>query len=192
MNTFKKFRCAECGGTVELAPPNGRTLEYMRGYQVRIPDDFSIPTCANCGEIYILPEIEEKLYPILEQQSLRLQALHYRDLVDFLMKRYQIKQLDIVRACGVTPAYLSQVLNGKRAASATLTRLLEAYVVCDAEFLRHLEGRQWSNATTLIRPHEFRNAQWKNAYGSQTNSNWTANKNEVRVPFFSAGEDQAA
>lgn len=183
MNNYEKFHCTECGGIVELTPPNGRTIEYMRGYEVRIPDEFPIPTCTNCAEIYILPEIEERLYPILEKQCLKLQAQHYRELVDFLMKRHKIKQLDIVRTCGVTPAYLSQVLNGKRAASATLTRLLEAFVMCEAEFIRHLERRPWSAATTLIRPWEFRNSHWEKSPTSQMTANWApSEKIQRRAP----------
>lgn len=145
MNAFKKFTCSECGGTVDMSRGTGRTRNYSRGYDVPIPDDFLIPTCNRCGDIYVLPEIEGELNAILEKRFLRMQAAHYRELVDVLMKRHGVKQLDIVRACAVTPAYLSHVLNGKRVASTTLTRLLEAFVACEAEFNRHLRGDSWAS-----------------------------------------------
>lgn len=145
MKAFKKFSCAECGGAVDLSPSNGRTLEYAQGYDVPIPNEFMIPTCSRCGEMYIVAELEEELYPVLEKQFLQMQAAHYRELIDILIKRHGVKQLDIVRACAVTPAYLSHVLNGKRVASTTLTRLLEAFVACGAEFERHRKGRHWSS-----------------------------------------------
>jgi hypothetical protein len=144
MNAFKKFSCAECGGTVDMAPGVGRTREFSRGFSVPIPDDFLIPTCGRCGELYVLPEIEQKLNAVLRKRLLQMQADHYRTLVDILMCRNGIKQKDVVRACGVTPSYMSHILNGKRRASTTLTRLLEAFVVCNAEFMRHVEGRRWS------------------------------------------------
>lgn len=124
MNTFKKFRCAECGGTVDLAPPNGRTIEYMRGYPVRIPDEFPIPTCTNCRKIYIPPEIEEQLYPILEKQSLQLQAEHYLEIVQNLVSKYKISEKDIAIYCGISLGDFLNFKNGNKMAPLMLTRLL--------------------------------------------------------------------
>jgi hypothetical protein len=144
MNTFKKFTCSECGGTVDMSRGVGRIRNYSRGYKVPIPDDFLLPTCNRCGDIYVLPEIQGELNAILEKRFLEMQAAHYRDLITILVRKHGVRHQDIVRACGITPAYLSHVLNGKRVASTTLTRLLEAFVACDSEFLRHLRGQHWS------------------------------------------------
>ncbi len=190
MKTFKKFTCAECGGTVDLAPPKGRTIEYMRGYDVPIPEEFLIPTCSRCDEIYIVGELEETLYPILEKQCLRMQAEHYRELVEILIRRHGVKQQDIVRACAVTPAYMSHVLNGKRAASTTLTRLLEAFVVCESEFGRHLERRHWSKLMTIVHSYkasEFRELKWGKAQTPQSTPQWTVKTQTANRPLTSRG-----
>lgn len=166
----------------------GRTREYSRGYNVPIPDEFAIPTCMRCGEIYIVPELEDTLYPILEERFLKMQAEHYRKLVEILVRRHGVKHRDIVRACGVTPAYMSHVLNGKRAASTTLTRLLEAFVVCDSEFVRHLEGRHWS--AIKLGPYDVKVAQTREATWRDTDEDpkssvrkssrrWLANDNDL-------------
>jgi transcriptional regulator with XRE-family HTH domain len=144
MSTFQPFHCGECGTTVQLATGSGRTREYVRGYNVPIPDDFEIPTCPNCGEIYVVPEVAEELSAVLRREFLRLQQRHYRQMVKILTERHGVAQKDIVQACGVTPSYLSHVLAGKRQASVTLTRLLEAFVANPAELDRHLEGHPWS------------------------------------------------
>lgn len=144
MSEFKKFSCGECGGTVEMVPSRGQTLPYVRGYEVPIPDGFEIPICKKCGEIYIITEIEKDLWPLLKTRFLQMQAAHYRELTRILVERHGVKHHDIVRACGITPAYMSHVLNGKRVASTTLTRLLEAFVACGAEFERHRQGQHWS------------------------------------------------
>lgn len=144
MSSFQSFRCSECGSPVALSRGAGRTREYARGYHLPIPDDFEIPTCTGCGETYIIPEIAKRLDGILRRVYLRMQAAHYRELVDILIERHGVTQRDIVRACGVTPSYLSHVLAGKRQASTTLTRLLEAFTADRREFERHLADRPWT------------------------------------------------
>jgi ribosomal protein S27AE len=144
MSTFKSFTCGECGHSVRLATGPGRTSEYAPGFHVSIPDDFPIPTCPNCGEVYILPDFADRLEPIFRAEFLRAQSGHYNELVRILMLRHNATKRDIVRACSITPSYLSHVLAGKRQASTTLTRLLEAFVANGAEFERHVNGRPWT------------------------------------------------
>ena len=136
--------CAECGKLVRLLKGSGRTREYVRGVPLPIPDDFLIPTCTSCGETYITEDVSSKLDPILKKQYLKLQSEHFRRLTNILMRRHGITQREIVRVCGITPSYLSHVLAGKRQASTTLTRLLEAFVDSRSEFERHLKGQPWS------------------------------------------------
>lgn len=138
---FKPFTCGECGNRVTLRTGKGRTREFARGFPVPIPDDFALPTCVSCGETYHLPEIDRKLDPICRAETCKAQALHYRRLVDLLMERHGITQRAIVRACGITPSHLSHILGGEQIASTTLTHLLEAFMACEQEFQRHLDGR---------------------------------------------------
>lgn len=90
------------------------------------------------------PELELRLAARWRREFLFAQAAHFRRLVDILSLRDGVTQKDIVRACGVTPSFFSRVVNGRRKASLTLTRLLEAYVECQSEMRRHLEGRPWT------------------------------------------------
>jgi hypothetical protein len=144
MNEFKPFTCGECGRAVKLENGVGRTWEYAPGFTAQVPDDFLLPTCSGCGEIYSIPGISEKLDFVLRKQFLESQARHYEKLVRILMLRHHATKRDIVRACGITPSYLSHVLAGKQPASATLTRLLEAFVADGSEFDRHVDGRPWT------------------------------------------------
>lgn len=142
------FPCAECGRPVVLMTGSGRTREYVRGCRLPIPNDFQIPTCTGCGEVYMTEELSAKLDPLLRKQFLLLQSAHYRQLVSILIRRHGVTQRDVVRTCQVTPSYLSHVLSGKKQASATLTRLLEAFVACPSEFRRHLADLPWADPTT--------------------------------------------
>jgi len=173
MSQFQKFTCSDCGGTVDLNSGTGRTREYSRGFKVPIPDDFVLPTCSRCGEIYVLPEMEAKLTAVLRKRFLEMQSSHYRELVDILALRNGVKQMDIVRACGVTPSYMSHILNGKRKASTTLTRLLEAFAVCNTEFMRHVEGRHWSSFN--VTPYQIRSRR----HGHTPAPMWNASQNDV-------------
>lgn len=197
MNTFKKFTCSECGGIVEMSCGVGRTRQYSRGYRVPIPDDFLIPTCGRCGDIYVLPEFEGELNAVLEKQFLKMQAQHYRELISTLTRCHGVKQHDIVRACGVTPAYLSHVLNGKRKASTTLTRLLEAFVACDSEFVRHLKGQHWLSrkarlyAITVPKIQESaKQAAWSTEDNHSVTTQWASTEQDKT--FASGPLDHAA
>lgn len=158
---LEEFSCAECGKRVVPKTGPGRTREYVRGCRLPIPDDFPIPTCTGCGETYMTAEISAKLDALLREKYLLLQSDHYRRLVSILVRRHGVTQKDIIRTCQVTPSYLSHVLAGKKQASTTLTRLLEAFVACPSEFKRHLEEIPWSmprQPSPVRRP--TREAQW--------------------------------
>lgn len=144
MKQFRSFLCSECGHDVRLEPGTGRTHEYLRGVVLPIPDEFELPTCSHCGEIYAIPEVSRKLDALLRKVYLDRQAKHYRVLVTVLCIRHGVTQKDVEAACAVTPSYLSHVLAGRKQASVTLTRLIEAFVADGAEFDRHLAGHPWT------------------------------------------------
>lgn len=60
-------RCAVCGGSVQLLALAGRTRELRHGIDLPIPEDFEIPTCSQCGEEYMTPEISGPLDQLLEE-----------------------------------------------------------------------------------------------------------------------------
>lgn len=59
------FRCWHCGGRVRGAVGTGRTRLYMGGVERPIPDDFELPTCEICGEVYTDPLIEQRLDAVI-------------------------------------------------------------------------------------------------------------------------------
>ncbi|WP_437486628.1 helix-turn-helix transcriptional regulator [Sorangium sp. So ce1014] len=87
---------------------------------------------------------------MLRKQFLKIQSSHYRELIDILVQRHCVTQKDIVRACAITPSYLSHVIAGKRQASTTLTRLLEAFVADNGEFERHIHGKPWKRTLSTV------------------------------------------
>jgi len=98
MMKFEPFTCSECGSQVVPKTGTGRMREYSPGFPVPIPDNFPLPTCEGCGEVYFSPEVTDKLFPILKKETLKAQAQHYRHLVDILISRHGTTQKEIGRA----------------------------------------------------------------------------------------------
>lgn len=137
---FKSFDCPECvGGVVALSSTNNNTVEYVRGYNVPVPNGILLPICSGCFQIYFNKVAEDKIYPILEKEFFKMQTEHYKNMLTLLTKKHNATERQIAYACGVTPNNLRKIISGEIVASTTLTRLLEAFVNCDAEFSRHLK-----------------------------------------------------
>lgn len=62
--------CSECSGEILLLAKSGRTREYRRGIILPIPEHIEIPTCNDCGEEFMIPEVSEVLDPILHTEFL--------------------------------------------------------------------------------------------------------------------------
>lgn len=134
------FTCSECGGPVEPKAGPGRTKEFRRGDPpMPVPEDFVIPTCAECGETYLTVEQEAELTPLLEAAYREWSAGHLRALVDGIMRRTEATLAQVAHVAGVTPAHLQMLLDGGLTVSVGVERLLEAYTAYIPEFLRHLE-----------------------------------------------------
>lgn len=65
------FRCGECGDTVGLDTGIARTRQVILNVDTAIPDDFPIPTCPTCGEMWHLPEVFNILDIALLEQARR-------------------------------------------------------------------------------------------------------------------------
>jgi rubredoxin len=65
MIDVSKWRCPECGFYIKLMGGSGRTRLVKSGFK-DIPADFLIPTCTNCGEEVMTPEISDVLDKLLE------------------------------------------------------------------------------------------------------------------------------
>jgi len=68
--TFQSFPCMHCGADVVLVVGPGRTRLIEKDVEAPIPDGFELPTCLDCGEIYMSPEFSEPLDKILREKIL--------------------------------------------------------------------------------------------------------------------------
>lgn len=68
----KPFRCSVCGALVHRAHPrNDRTWLVRPGVELALPDDVLIPTCGQCGELYIDGALAERIQKQLEESLAR-------------------------------------------------------------------------------------------------------------------------
>lgn len=136
--------CVECGEkAVEPTAKPGRTTS-VDGFVVELPEDFEIPTCVNCGAEMLDRETARRMDEFAIPVAISMKAEHVRRVVDDIRSTdSSIRLQDVERACGVTRSYLSHVQAGRKSASITLIRLLEAYAAAPAELHRHLRGEEW-------------------------------------------------
>ena len=144
MTKFRPFRCGACGGQVVEEAGPGRQREYRHGVPIDVPPTFKIPTCTECGEEYMSVEDAERLDAAQKPLFLAWQRTHLRKVVDQIITRHSASLREIERVCGVTGTYLSHVLAGRKEASTMLVRLLEAYSVAPAEYVRQRDGAPWT------------------------------------------------
>ncbi len=94
VRTFIPFQC-DCGGHVALATGPGRTRVYERGVVLPIPDDFPLPTCADCGETFMSIHASESIDAILlagrteAEHASDCQIRHIRNL-ERLVREYRV------------------------------------------------------------------------------------------------------
>jgi hypothetical protein len=137
---FKPFPCGECGRTVRMLPAKGEVREFRRGVRVPVPASVLLPTCEGCGETYLSETDSARVDAAVREVFLEGQRALYARCVGALQREHGATLREIEKICAVTPTYFSHVMKGRRVASLTLTRLLEAFVACPAEFERHREG----------------------------------------------------
>jgi transcriptional regulator with XRE-family HTH domain len=126
----------------------GQTRHFRRGVERPIPADVFVPICDQCAEVFMSPADSARVDAALRAALRKEQALRLQALVGVLRKRNGATQREVEQACAVTPSYLSHVLSGRRLASETLVRLIEAFVQCSSEFERYRTG-------VAARPHAF-------------------------------------
>jgi YgiT-type zinc finger domain-containing protein len=138
--------CEICGGAVEPTTGGGRTFEYRRGLALAVPDDFSILTCAACGETYLSLEEHRALAEAQKPAFLEWQKGHVSRVLRAIRDANKVSLRDIERACGVTGTYLSHVLAGRNEAGQVLINHLEALALYPDEFRRELDRGPWDVA----------------------------------------------
>ena len=122
-----------------MLPAKGEVREFRRGIRVPVPERVLLPRCDGCGETYLGEEDDARVDAAVRAVFLDSQRALYARCVEALQREHGVTLREIEATCGVTPTYFSHVMKGRRVASVTLTRLLEAFVASPAEFERHLE-----------------------------------------------------
>jgi hypothetical protein len=137
-DAFEPFPCGECGATVVKASAAGKVWEFRRGVPVAIPEHVIVPRCPRCGDMYLDDSDVQAIETAVRAVVLKEQVAVYERCVAKLQTEHDATLGEIERVCGVTPTYLSHVMKGRRVASVTLTRLLEALAASSNELRRHL------------------------------------------------------
>ena len=139
MTKFRAMPCFECGkGTVRLSKGTGLRRRVAPGVEFVVPDELVLPQCDQCGEIYIDGEFSRAVDKAIEPQKAEWSKRRIRELVDRLQSQHPHLTLsEIEAACAVTPTYFSHLTRGRKCASLTLMRLLEAFAACPSELARH-------------------------------------------------------
>jgi hypothetical protein len=133
------FHCARCGGDVVTKTGGGRTMEYRRGCpEMPIPDDFSIPTCAACGETYKSPDAERQLSDLLETSFRAWQKEHLFEVIHHIMAAHKATIAQVANVAGVTTQHLTAVANGDITVTVTLQVLLECFAASPELFTLHM------------------------------------------------------
>src|SRR5258708_2121832 len=123
--SFTPFPC-DCGGTVRMLPARGEFREFRRGISVAVPPDVLVPTCDRCAETYFSEADSARVDTAVRAVYLEQQRALYGRCVETLQRRHGATLREIEEVCAVTPTYFSHVMKGRRVASLTLTRLVEA------------------------------------------------------------------
>ncbi len=145
MTTIPK-KCETCGAAVEMRSGAGRSHEYRRDLALPVPDAFEIPTCVQCGEIYLNEDGYRALADAQKPAFLEWQKKHLAEVIDTIKSAHGVRLRDVERAADVTATYLSHLLGGRNEASQTLINLLEAFALHPGEFQRKLRGKSWEAA----------------------------------------------
>jgi transcriptional regulator with XRE-family HTH domain len=137
----KVFECVECGGDVCLVTGPGRVREYRIGLEYPafpVPNDFPTKVCSGCKEVYMDLDDLKRLDELQTKDFCAWLGERVGKLVAELQGRHGVTLREIESACGVTGTYLSHVIAGRREASTTLLRLLEAFKNHADEFEKYV------------------------------------------------------
>lgn len=119
--------CPDCGGAVRAAP-NAR-VEHYKGLALMIPG-VRVPTCAQCGEQFISPQLADQMQAALEKAH--QQAL-YREFT-LAMERLKAfrSPAAIARMLGYSLGYFSKLSRRERNLSTPLVAFVK-YLAMDPE-----------------------------------------------------------
>lgn len=145
---INSFECDLCGGTVERTAKPGRMREYRPGVPpLPIPDDYVLPVCKECGELYISEESAKRLDELQRPAFMEWQKATVGRLIEKIQRATPgITNREIERICGVTPTYLSHILHGRKEIGQTLLNYLEALALYPEEVHRRRSGKSFDQS----------------------------------------------
>ena len=127
--------CDNCDAPVRPVPGGAGTFEYEPGIRLPIPQDCSVATCKECGEMYLssaeLSALCDALAPIY--------AEYLSALVRRVCERGKITRRELARALDIDATYVSHIVSGRKRPGLTLVRLLQAFDRNPTEIDIHLK-----------------------------------------------------
>lgn len=119
--------CYLCGGAVEMRPLGKLEWRRVNGVRFYAPEDIRVPTCVECGESSLPPDIERSINAAIDREVTRHFSEHTKSVVERILSSHHISRKELADACGIHYTYLSKVTSGRRAPSTPLLRLLEVF-----------------------------------------------------------------
>jgi hypothetical protein len=122
MNRLEKIRCGECGRK-DVTEQNVRDRWGMpwRDFPfVKVESDLVLPMCSHCGNVIIPASAVDTIDNALQNAIQNLT----KTLLSEIKKKHGLKLVNIAKLTGVTPEYLSMLLNKKKVPSFQLIQLL--------------------------------------------------------------------
>lgn len=134
--------CPSCElGNMRLRGVAGRRATALPGVEVELDSTLELPTCDHCLAYSVPEALEQKFEEALQDGLREWQKDVVAGWVNLLCARHGITRRRIAAALDVTPAYLSNITSGAKAASSMLLRLLRAYVLSPMQLADVLHGR---------------------------------------------------
>jgi hypothetical protein len=146
---MKTFECPACAmGRVAPRGGKGRVFPYKRLPAVEVADDFQIPTCDACGEMFIGAAVSKKLDVQLERRYLGLLAQTATAGIAKLSQHPRQQELE--QLLGLSHGYLSKLRIGEEDPSPAL--VAELMTLAEKPQKRVVElRRHWAVAGTGTR-----------------------------------------
>lgn len=117
------YTCPSCGvGLVEPAGGVGRQWAYKTIPDLELPESVQIPTCSECGEVWLDETETGRLEEILEPLYRAALASKVETCIDVLREHH--RQRKVEKRLGLSAGYLSKLRQEARAASPSLVASL--------------------------------------------------------------------
>lgn len=113
------YECPACAqGMVAMRRGKGRVFPYKQVPELEIKEDFEIPTCDACGEMFISATVAKKLDAHLEERYLQVLTDAAKTAISKLTAHWPQQELE--QLLGLSHGYLSKLKRGRKEPSPAL------------------------------------------------------------------------